>query len=211
MEIQKTPKDLFRWADQLPAVLWEDLKRRPPVEAAASTGALWAEGLFTIPLVGIGYTLDPETRRIRRTGQPGHRVSYQSGVVLLTTLSGSKGVPPSGAMISPQELPGGRMFFSGAHALATKPLAEAFESQPETLIERMHFLGGKIIDGADVAMCLPGLPFVPLYLLLWEGDEDAPARAVIGIDSRAHFHLDLAGVFALTNTLVNRLVGDTPY
>jgi hypothetical protein len=210
MEIEKTPKDLFRWADQLPAALWEDLKSRPPGEAAASTGALRVNGLFTIPLVGIDYTLDPEARRIHRTGRPDHRVSYQSGVVLLTTLSGSKGVPPGGSMVSPQELPGGRMFFVGAHALATKLLAKAFGSRPEALVERMHSLGGKIIDGADVAMRLPGLPFVPLYLLLWERDEDAPARAVIGIDSRAHFHLDLAGVFALTNIMVNRLVSDNP-
>jgi len=45
----------------------------------------------------------------------------------------------------------------------------------------------------------------PLYVLLWRGDQEVPVRAVIGIDDRAHFHLDLAGVFALTNLLVERL------
>ncbi|MDO9263768.1 MAG: hypothetical protein Q7U02_07370 [Desulfosalsimonadaceae bacterium] len=41
--------------------------------------------------------------------------------------------------------------------------------------------------------------------LLWRGDQEFPARAVIGIDDRAHFHLDLASIFALTNILVYRL------
>jgi len=39
----------------------------------------------------------------------------------------------------------------------------------------------------------------------WKGEA---GRAVIGIDDRAHFHLDLAGVFALTNILVYRLCKD---
>jgi hypothetical protein len=158
--------------------------------------------------VGIDYTLDPETHQIRRALDPDHRVGYQTGVVLLSTLSGSKGVPPSGRMISPLELPGGRMFFVGAHALATKPLAKAFDSRARELIERVDCLGGQRINGADFAVCLPGLPYVPLYVLLWAADEGDPARAVIGIDSRAHFHLDLGGVFALTNILVKRLVSE---
>lgn len=210
MELWKTPKDLYRWADELPAELWEDLTARAPAEAAVSAGARWESGRFAIPFLGLDYTLDMENRRIWRTRQPEHRVSYQSGVVLLTTLAGSKGVPPSGTMISPQELPGGRMFFTGPHALAAGPLAETYERRPGGLVERVHSLGGNIIEGADLAVRLPGLPFVPLSVLFWKGEEDAPARAIIGIDSRAHFHLDLAGVFAMTNIMVYRLVSDSP-
>ena len=55
---------------------------------------------------------------------------------------------------------------------------------------------------------IPGLPRVPLYVLLWHGYREVPARAVIGIDDQAHFHLDLAGVFALTHLFLNRLCRD---
>lgn len=158
-----------------------------------------------MPLVGIEHTVDPVRRRITRIKEPDYPVSYQSGVVLLTTLVLSSGVPPSGRMTVPQELPGGRMFFTGAHAVATEPLARAFETDPERLVDRALGAGGRIITGADVAIRVPGLPFVPLYVLLWKGDEGLPPRAVVGIDDRAHFHLDLAGIFALTNILVSRL------
>jgi hypothetical protein len=206
MKNPEAPKELYQWADELPVALWEDLVARAPAEAAISTGALWSDGLYVIPMLGHSYTIDPERRQIVRTGQSDHRVSFQTGVVLLTTLAGSKGVPPRGNMVSPRELPGGRLFFTGAHTLGTKALAEMFEHRAETLVERIHSLGGKPVDGADLAVHLPGLPFVPFELLFWKAAEDTPARAIIGIDSRAHFHLDLAGIFALSNILVNRLV-----
>jgi len=126
-------------------------------------------------------------------------------VVLLTTLAASSGVPPSGRMAVPQELPGGRMFFTGAHAVAAGPLARHFEKNSGQLLDRALLIGGEKIEGADIAIQVPGLPYVPLYVLFWQGDQEFSARAVIGIDDRAHFHLDLAGVFALTNILVYRL------
>ena len=33
--------ELFRWADQLPPALWDDLAARNPEEAALATGAAW--------------------------------------------------------------------------------------------------------------------------------------------------------------------------
>jgi hypothetical protein len=203
--MQPSKTELFRWADQIPAALWDDLNKRAPKQAAEAVGALMDGETFRVPLIGIDYTIDPVRQRITKNNQADHPVSYQTGVVLLTTLAVSSGVPPSGRMAVPQELPGGRMFFTGAHAVATGPLARAFEKNPDQIVDRALAAGGRMTDGADVAIQVPGLPFVPLYLLIWRGDQEFPARAVIGIDDRAHFHLDLAGIFALTNIFVNRL------
>jgi hypothetical protein len=195
-------KGLFRWADQIPAASWIDLCNRSPQQAAEAVGALWDGKSFKVPLLGVQYTIDPANQRIKMANNAEHPVSYQAGIVLLTTLSISKGVPPSGRMAVPQELPGGRMFFTGAHAVAAGPLAKHFEKASDQLLNRSLEIGGEIIEGADIAIRLPGLPYVPLYILYWRGDREIPARAVIGIDDRAYFHLDLAGVFALTNILV---------
>jgi len=195
-------KELFRWADQIPAASWIDLRDRSPQQAAEAVGAVWNGETFTVPLLGDQYTIDPTKQLIKRASNADHPVSYQAGIVLITTLSISKGVPPSGRMAVPQELPGGRMFFTGAHSVATGPLVKYFEKDSDQLLNRALEIGGEIIEGADIAIRLPGLPYVPLYILFWRGDQEIPARAVIGIDDRAHFHLDLAGVFALTNILV---------
>jgi len=203
--MKPSQRELFRWADQIPGGLWTDLRHRPPQQAAEAVGGEWNGETFKVPLIGVHYTIDPINRRITRTYQADHRVGYQAGVVLLTTLATSSGVPPSGRMAVPQELPGGRMFFTGAHAVAAGPLARHFEKNSGQLLDRALGIGGEKIEGADIAIQVPGLPYVPLYVLFWQGDQEFSARAVIGIDDRAHFHLDLAGVFALTNILVYRL------
>ena len=203
-------KDLFKWADQLPNVLWDDLAAVSPHQAAANTGAEWNGETYTLTLVGNRYAVDPRKRSIWKPDRMERRVSYQAGVVLLTTLSGSRGVPPSGRMKTPQELPGGRLFFAGAHSLSTKPLEKKFGSDPDGLLSRAKALGGERTTGADLAVVIPGLPLVPLYVLLWTADSDFQARAVIGIDDRSIYHLDLAGILAITNLLVARLTREYP-
>lgn len=196
--------ELFRWADQIPIASWNQLRERSPEQAAEAVGAQWDGTIFKVSLLGIPYTIDPINQHIKMVENAEHPVSYQAGIMLLNTLSTSKGVPPSGRMTVPQELPGGRMFFTGAHAVANGQLAKYFEKDSTQLINRARDIGGEVIEGADIALRLPGLPQVPLYILFWRGDQEIPARAVIGIDDRAHFHLDLAGIFALTNILVFR-------
>jgi len=199
------PEELFRWAYQIASPLWDDLQRRPARQAAEAVGGEWKDGIFEVALLGTDHLVDTTARTIKRANAPGHRVSYQSGIVLLTALANAMGVPPSGRMVTPQELEGGTLFFTGAHSLATKPLAKRFGSDPQALVKAAQLLGGEAVDGADCAVRLPGLPLLPLYVMLWAADEEFAARAVIGIDDRALFHLDLAGVFALTNVMVGRL------
>ena len=201
--------ELYKWSDKIEPPLWDDLQVRPAKEAAIAVDATLDEGVFKVLLLGSIYLVDPKERRISILGQDGHRVSYQTGIVLLTTLAKSMGVPPSGRMVGPQELTGGALFFTGAHALATGPLAKRFGNNPAALIKRAKTLGGEITGGADAAVRIPALPLLPLYVLLWTGDDELNARAFIGIDDRALFHLDLSGVFALTNILVRRLIRES--
>ncbi len=201
--------DLFRWADQLPTVLWDDLCARSPREAAEAAGAEYTVGTYRIRLLARDYEVDPATAAIRQIGRPVHRVSYNTGVVLLTTLAKSQGPPPSGNMVTPSELPGGRLFFAGPHELPLAPLIKRFGDRPQDLLERATLLGGRQVEAsADMAVMIPGLPKVPLWVLLWAGDEEFKPRAVIGIDDRAHFHLAVDATLAISYLMVQRLIKD---
>ncbi len=197
--------ELFSFADRMPAALWDDLSSRDPAEAALATGAEYRGGVFELPLLGRRYQVDPAARSVTETQRPQHRVGYQAGLVLVTTLAGALPVPPTGEMVTPQELPGGSMFFTGPHAVPTAPLAEAFGSDPAALPAAAATLGGEPAEGADAAVRLPALPMLPMWALVWGGDDEFEASAVIGVDSRAHHHLALDGVWALCNLLAARL------
>jgi len=57
--MKPSQKELFRWADQIPAALWTDLRNRSPQQAAEAVGAEWDGVTFTIPMIGMDYTIDP--------------------------------------------------------------------------------------------------------------------------------------------------------
>lgn len=197
--------ELYAHADQLPAALWDDLCARDPEQAAQACGAELSGAVFSLPLLGRRYRVDATARSVTESDRPDHRVGYQAGLVLVTALARALPAPPSGVMVTPQELPGGSMFFTGPHAVPTAPLAEAFGPEPAALHAAAAPLGGEPAEGADAAVRLPALPMLPMWVLVWGGDEEFDASAVIGVDSRAHHHLALDGVWALCNLLSMRL------
>lgn len=197
---------LFRWADDMPPQLWDDLAARPPAEAAQATGALWDGQGYTITMLGREHRLEPGSRRVFLTQEPEHRLSYQSGLVLISTLIRSLGVPPAERMVTPQELPGGTQFFQGPHAINNRPLEERFGLAPQTLLTAARALGGEPFEAGDQGVRLPGLPMIPLYVLIWAGDDEFAPRAVVGMDANAHHHLALDGIWALCNLMVQRLI-----
>lgn len=203
MEVDEIP--LFRWADQLPPQLWDDLDARSPEEAARAVEAQWDGRCFTLPLLGRDYLVDPGARSVTEIGRPDHRVSFQSGLVLVSALGRAMDAPPAGRMITPHELPGGSRFFTGVHAVPVSRLEERFGSAPDALLPAAQRLGGGPWQGADAAVTVSGLPRIPLYVLLWAADQEFGARAVVGLDARAHMHLALDGILALTTLLIAKL------
>ncbi|MBI5524136.1 MAG: DUF3786 domain-containing protein [Desulfarculus sp.] len=198
---------LFRWADQLPEALWDDLAARPLVEAAQACGAELEGRSLRLPLLGGAYLVDVAARRVLEAGQPDRRLGFQTGLVLVSHLARALGVPPAGRLVTPQELPGGSLFFTGPHAVATAALERRFGHDPQGLLAAAQALGGQPYPGAaEVAAMVPGLPMLPLYVLLWPADEEFGARAVVALDAHAHHQLALDGLWALTNLLVGGLL-----
>ena len=128
---------------------------------------------------------------------PEHRLSYQTGLVLISTLIRSLGVPPAGRMVTPHELPGGSQFFQGPHAINhPHPWPSASVPSPRPCWRRPAPWAARPFPAGDQGVCLPGLPMIPLYVLIWAGDEEFSPRAVVGLDPNAQYHLALDGLWA---------------
>lgn len=194
-----------RWAGELPHHFWDNLVDRPPEQAAMATGAELDQGRFILPVFAKNFLIDPKRRRVQDISRPEEQVDYNTALVLVTHLARAREIPPAGRMISPGEVPGGRALVAGPHALPLKPLTARFGCDPEALVRRAVELGGEEISGADVAVRLPGLPRVPMYLLLWVADEEFPAKAAPGVDAHIMHHLDLDGILSLSHLTIQRL------
>jgi len=82
-------------------------------------------------------------------------------------------------IVGPQDLKEAH-YFKGRHVLRTSPLLERYGNDLSGFKQAAEYLGGKPLDMADAAYMLLPFPRVPLYYLLWQGDEEfAPKLSVL--------------------------------
>lgn len=90
-------------------------------------------------------------------------------------------------------------FFTGPHELRTKPLLARFGDDLEGFRLAGAALRGKLIEMADVAFELRPFPRVPLYFLLWGGDEEFKPRLQVLLDRPTENYLAADAIWALIN------------
>jgi hypothetical protein len=95
-------------------------------------------------------------------------------------------------------------FFTGPHELRTAPLLKRFGDDPEGFRKAGKALDGHLLDMADAAVRLLPFPRLPLYYLLWAGDEEFEPRLQVLFDRSIEFFLPADAIWALVNR-VNRL------
>ena len=108
-------------------------------------------------------------------------------------------------LISVQELKTAH-FFQGPHELKLGPLLTRYGQDPKGFKEAAETLGGEALDLADVSYSIPALPKVPLYYLLWEGDEEFEPRVSVLFDRSVENHLSGDAIWGLVNLVSEALV-----
>lgn len=205
------PEDnrLYASPDDLHRLHWERLAARDPEEAARAAGASWDGKRFRLPLLDGFLVIDPKHRSVRFEGEEKRRAGYQHALIGVIYLYTAVEAEPSGRWAAFRELPGGEAFFRGPHSLNTLFLEAAYGTDPDALAAAGETLGGRRVEGGDVAVELTALPRVPLRVLLWKAGE-FPASSQLLVDARAHVHLPLDVLWALSNVVIAELVKRAP-
>jgi hypothetical protein len=108
-------------------------------------------------------------------------------VLILHYLIGIKrhGFHPCGEWISFKETDGGKAFWPAFQEGVMKPLIEGFQKDRESLVRNLRErLGGRMVEGGDVAVEVTAFPEIFVRVILWEGDEDLPAEGTMLFDRR---------------------------
>ncbi|MCK9564677.1 MAG: DUF3786 domain-containing protein [Methanothrix sp.] len=149
---------------------WDELDRLALQDAAVS-------------LLGDNYQVRTKERAVLLAcGAPAWQME---AVLILHYLMGllRHGYRPSSEWISFKETRDGKLFWPAFQESTIKPLVQSFQSDPEGLVRNLsERLGGRMVEGGDVAVELATFPGVFVRLIFWKGDEELPPEASLLFD-----------------------------
>ena len=97
-------------------------------------------------------------------------------------------------------------FFQGPHELKITPVLNRYGSDLDGFIEAAKYLGGQPIDSGDAGFMLLPFPKIPLYYILWEGDEEFKPHLSVLFDKSIERHLAADGIWGTVNLVSHALV-----
>jgi hypothetical protein len=187
---------------EVDAVYWKKVSRRDRTALCNFTlfESVTPE-VFQFRFLNEEVRLDLTHRCLRRHRQ-GHWQRENDPLLTLATLvylNNVGGVFPLGQdIIGLADLKQGS-FFTGPHELRTEAFLKRFGDDPEGFRETGKALDGLLMDMADAAVRLLPFPRLPLYYLLWTGDEEFQPGLQVLFDRTIERFLPADAIWALIN------------
>jgi hypothetical protein len=97
-------------------------------------------------------------------------------------------------------------FFQGPHTLKTGPILKRFGRDLAGFKKAAESLNGEFLDLADAAYKFSPLPKIPLYYLLWEGDDEFEPHLSVLFDRSIECHFSADAIWGLVNLVSNELL-----
>jgi hypothetical protein len=188
--------------------LWQALEKRNPIDLANLTLCEPGPGRrLQFPFLGKPVCVDFNDRRLLEKSDSGWvmRDDPLLEMVALVYFGQVERLHPlARAIVGLSELREAH-FFVGPHALRLQPLLERFGNDPESLCRNAIHLGGQREDMADAAVCLWPFPRIPLYYLLWQGDDEFEPEIRVLFDRSIDDCLPADAIWALVNRVAQAL------
>ena len=152
-------------------------------------------------------TADLDQKRVFRSTTPEEEPGFRRCLVtlLFLLLVDTAGLGPP---ISPLELTGATTFFQsrGPHAIPSAPLEERFGRDLAGFLEAGRRLGGEPRDRGDGAFALPVYPGLSVEVILWEPDDEFPAKVSFAVPANLDRYWQLDAVLGLMGLVVKELL-----
>jgi hypothetical protein len=110
-------------------------------------------------------------------------VPIRDKILILHYFIHARGTPLTGNIITYKELHDGINYYPTFFKRAIDPIVTNFKDKPEKLFEIARALGGRRSDFGDTAVTINAFPYVPLTIVLWQGDDEFPPDGNIMFDS----------------------------
>jgi len=189
--------------------IWKEFEGCDPQEITGRTGALCQEGVYQLPFLDRTLFLSPVRRQVRVAGGPEGEPGFR---LCLTALLYLLRINPAllGPGISPLELPGGAKFFRGPHSLPGGPLEARFGRDAAGFLAAGKKLHGEIRPAGDAAVALTVFPGLVVEVVLWQADDEFPARVSFTLPAHLDRFWFLDAVWGLLNLLTQEMLHAAP-
>lgn len=177
------------------SLAWEELDRQDLQDCSIS-------------FLGEDYCLKAKEREVLLSG--GAQAGQMQAVLILHYLIGflQKGYCPCGEWISFKETRDGKLFWPAFQLSAIESLVQAFSRNPDALARNLiEGLGGRMVEGGDLAIELATFPGVMVRLLFWQGEEELPAEASLLFDRGLTRIYSTEDVAVLLLAVVQKAIG----
>lgn len=195
-------------AIKVPADYWDDLKMKD-IDKLCSLSLAKPDRPrgAVLPFLNQEILVDMQKGCIRRfNNQSWEKIDYPLlEMVVLVYLLNVTDVPLAHEKISVRDLKDAQ-FFQGPHMLKTGPLLELYGKNVADFKRAAKELGGMKLDMADAAFKFQPLPRIPLYYLLWKGDEEFAPNLSILFDRSIERHLSADAIWGLVNLVSDMLL-----
>lgn len=162
-------------------------------------------GRFRFPFLNEDIQIDLKERRLLRRVDEDRWVAHSDPLLELATvlyLKNVQAVYPLGRdIVSPRDLKEGH-FFIGPHAFRTDLLLKRYGEDLPSFRKHCTALGGSPVDMAEAAFRLLPFPRLPVYFLLWGGDDEFKPRLQVLFDRSIESILPADAIWALVNRVI---------
>ena len=193
---------------KVPTDYWDKLKKRNVDELCKLSLAhvYHPEGLL-LHFLNKDILLDMENRSIHRLNV-NKREKIENPfleLIILVYLLNVSSDNTGEDIISVRDLKNAQ-FFKGPHELQTAPVLDLYGNNLEGFQSAAESLGGKSLDMADASYMLLPFPKIPLYYLLWVGDDEFEPNISILFDRSIEKHLSADAIWGLVDLVSNYLL-----
>ena len=192
----------------VPREHWSDLMAKDEAALCEHTGAK-ADGSkgFFLPFLNIDLFVDAENQTIWQI-EGNHRKEADDPLLELITLVyllNATRQNISGELIGVRELKDAH-FFQGPHAIDVSSLLKRYGRDTDGFSAAADALAGTPVQMADAAYRFLPFPKIPVYYLLWSGDDEFNPRLSVLFDRSIESHLTADAIWGLIRLITVSLL-----
>lgn len=185
-------------AQELATEKLDDISRRSGIPMAGPD-------TLRLPFLDRVYRIAYPSFEFTDAADPAAQVPLQEQVLILHYMQKCRPLL-KGQWVAYREIPGAGFYFAAFVKRAVDPLKKAFGQNVEGLRKAAAKLGATPMDTGNAAFRFDLLPYAPIQMVVWEGDEEFPAEANILFDASVGDYLSPEDAAWLASLPVYRLM-----